>query len=98
MEVCFSGPSLALLGSIWLVIQGTIVTLFWLYVRSKAEQLADQKEQTTKAEAREAEWRRLALRGADEIIPPLASVARVRVQEQMRELRELREPRESRES
>lgn len=85
MEACFSGPSLALLGSIWLVIQGTVVTLFWLYVRSQAAQIA-------KAEARESEWKRLALRGVNDIIPPLASAARVQIAEQLRELRELQEP------
>lgn len=83
--VCFSPGALALLASIWVVIQGTIVTLFWLLIRAKDAQIV-------KAEAREGEWRRVAVRGADEIIPPLASVARVRVQEQIKELREPLEP------
>lgn len=83
--VCFSPGALVLLAACWAVIQATIVTLFWLYVRSE-------KAQTAKAEAREGEWKRLALRGANEIIPPLASVARVQVAEQLRELRGLLEP------
>lgn len=81
MEACFTGPSIALLGVVATAIQGTIVTLFWLLMRSKDSQIA-------KAEAREAEWRRLAIRGADEIIPPLVMDARERVREQLRELRE----------
>jgi hypothetical protein len=83
--ICFSPAALVLLGSIWVVIQGAFVTIFWLYVRS-------QQAQITKAEAREAEWKRLAVRGANEIIPSLASELRGTVREQMRELRELREP------
>lgn len=79
--ICFSPGAIALLASIWVVIQGTIVTLFWLLIRSKDTQIA-------KAEARESEWRRLAIRGADEIIPPLVLDARERVRDQLRELRE----------
>lgn len=62
-------------------VQGTIVTVFWLFVRSQTAQIAD-------AKAREAEWKRLALRGAEEIIPPLVSVARARVRDQIHELGE----------
>jgi Flp pilus assembly protein protease CpaA len=83
VEACVSGPTIALLGVVATAVQGTIVTLFWLLVRAKDAQVA-------KAELREAEWRRLAIRGADEIIPPLVSDARERVREQLRELREPR--------
>jgi hypothetical protein len=81
MEACFSGPSIALLGVIATAVQSTVVTLFWLLYRV-------QQAQTAKAEAREAEWRRLAIRGVDEIIPPLVSDARLHVREQLRELRD----------
>lgn len=79
--ICFSPSAIALLGAIWVVIQGAFVTIFWLYVRS-------QQAQISKAEAREAEWKRLAVRGANEIIPSLATELRVQVREQIRELRE----------
>lgn len=78
--VCFSPGAVALLGACWVVIQGAIVTLFWLLIRSKNEQVA-------KAEAREAEWARLAKRGADEIIPSLAYEVREHAQERLRGLR-----------
>jgi hypothetical protein len=83
--ICFSPGALALLAAVGAVLQGAIVTLFWMYVRSE-------KAQTTKAEAREAEWKRLALRGADEIIPSLATEVRPQVRDLIRELRELQEP------
>lgn len=85
-SICFSPGAIALLGAIWLVIQGAFVTIFWLYVRSERAQIAD-------AKARELEWKRLALRGVNEIIPPLVSVARAHVQDQLQELREPLEPR-----
>lgn len=85
MEACFSGPSLALLAAIGGVLQATIGTLFWLYVRSKDAQVVD-------AKARESEWRRVALRGAEEIIPDLAREVRVRVRERYPELREPEAP------
>lgn len=81
MEACLSGPSIALLGVVATAVQGTIVTLFWLLIRAKDAQIL-------KAEAREAEWRRLAIRGAEEIIPPLVLDTRERVRDQLRELRE----------
>lgn len=81
MEACFSGPSIAVLGILATAIQAAIVTVFWLYVRSQTRQIVT-------AEAREAEWKRLAIRGADEIIPSLAMEVRGR----LREVRELREP------
>jgi hypothetical protein len=56
--VCFSPAALALLASIWIVIQGTIVTLFWLLLRTKDGQLADSK-------ASEEAWKRVALRGTE---------------------------------
>jgi hypothetical protein len=80
MEACFSGPALSLLAAIGAVLQGAIVTLFWLYVRSKDAQIVD-------AKAREAEWRRVALRGAEEIIPDLAREVRTRVRDRYPELR-----------
>lgn len=83
--VCFSPGALALLAACWAVIQGTIVTLFWLLIRSYQAQIVNER-------AEKLEWRRVAVRGADEIIPPLASVARTRVQEHIRELREPLEP------
>ena len=79
--ICFSPGAIALLASIWVVIQGTIVTLFWLLIRAKDAQVV-------KAEAREAEWKRVAVRGANEIIPSLATELRLRVRDQLRELQE----------
>ena len=82
--VCFSPAALALLAAIGAVLQGAIVTLFWLYVRAQNAQITDGK-------AREAEWRRMALRGANEIIPSLATEVRPQVRELIRELQELQE-------
>lgn len=62
MEACFSGPSIALLGVLATAIQSTIVTLFWLLWRA-------QQARAARAEAKEDEWRRVALRGVDEIVP-----------------------------
>ena len=42
--VCFSPASLALLGSIWLLLQGVIVTLFWLAIRAKEDSIKDARE------------------------------------------------------
>lgn len=70
---------------VWLLLTGRIVTRGHLN-----DVVAGKNAEIAKAEAREAEWRRLAVRGADEIIPPLATVVRDRVQEQIRELREPR--------
>lgn len=60
-----------LLVLIWLLMEGRLVTRAHLndVVTSERAQVAD-------AKAREAEWKRLATRGADEIIPPLASAVR----------------------
>lgn len=83
--ICFSPGALALLAAIGAGLQGAIVTLFWLLIRSKDAQATD-------AKGREAEWKRLALRGVNDIIPPLASAARAQIAEQIRELRGLQEP------
>lgn len=79
MEACFSGPSIALLTIIGGVLATVVGTLFWQLRGSTNAQIAD-------AKAREAEWRRLAVRGADEIIPSLASEVRVQARETLREL------------
>lgn len=50
--------------------------------------MASKDAQIAKAEARESEWRRLAVRGATEVIPPLATEVRVQAQETLRALRE----------
>lgn len=81
MEACFSGPSIALLTAIGGVVVTMVTTIFWLLMKSQAAQ-------TAKAEAREAEWKRLALRGANEIIPSLALEVRGQVRDQFRELGE----------
>lgn len=83
MEACFSGPSIALLTVVGGVLATTITALFWQLRASTNAQIA-------KAEAREGEWRRLAVRGADEIIPSLASEIRGQARETLRELREPR--------
>lgn len=83
MEACFSGPSVALLVAVGGVVQATIIALFIALMKSKDAQVA-------KAEAREGEWRRLAVRGADEIIPSLATEVRVQARETLRELRDPR--------
>jgi len=82
--VCFSPGALALLAAIGGVVQATIIALFVALMRSKDAQVV-------KAEAREAEWRRMALRGANEIIPSLATEVRPQVRELIRELQELQE-------
>lgn len=43
-EACFSPPSLALLGGIWLVIQAAIVALFWIGIRAKDDSIKDARE------------------------------------------------------
>lgn len=83
IEACFSGPSIALLGIVAGAVQATIIALFVALMKSKDAQIA-------KAEVRESEWRRLAVRGADEIIPSLASEVRGQAQDLLRELREPR--------
>lgn len=60
-----------LLVLIWLLLDGRLVTRGHLN-----DVVASERTQAAKAEAREAEWKRLATRGADEIIPPLASAVR----------------------
>jgi hypothetical protein len=60
-------------------------TLFWQLRASTNAQIA-------KAEAREAEWKRLAIRGADEIIPELATEVRAQARDVLRELRGPRVP------
>lgn len=71
----------------WLLLTSRIVTRGHLN-----DVVAGKNAEIAKAEAREAEWRRLAVRGADEILPPLVAVARMRVREQLRELHEAQEP------
>jgi hypothetical protein len=71
----------------WLLLTSRIVTRGHL-----DDVVAGKNAEIAKAEAREAEWRRLAVRGADEILPPLVTVARTRVREQLRELHEAQEP------
>jgi hypothetical protein len=68
---------------VWLLLTSRIVTRGHLN-----DVVAGKNAEIAKAEAREAEWRRLAVRGADEIIPPLVRDARGQVGERMRELRE----------
>lgn len=80
--VCFSPGALALLAALGGVLQAAIVTLFWLLIRAKDAQVAD-------AKAQEAEWRRVAVRGSNDIIPSLAGEVRPQVQEIIRELRGL---------
>lgn len=72
---------------VWLLLTGRVVTRGHLndVVAGKNAEIED-------AKAREAEWKQQAKRLADEIVPPLATVARARVQEQIRELRELQGP------
>jgi hypothetical protein len=59
---------------VWLLLDGRLVTRGHLNDVVAAERAA-----TADAKAREAEWRRLATRGADEIIPPLVLAARDRL-------------------
>lgn len=79
--VCFSPGALALLAAIGTVLQGAIVCLFWLLIRAKDTQIDD-------ARAERNEWRRVAVRGADEIIPPLVQETRARHRARLRELQE----------
>lgn len=69
----------------WLVLDGRLVTRKHME-EVVAAVVAARDIQTAEAKAREEEWKRLAIRGQD-IIEPLASVARDRVREQVRELR-----------
>ena len=71
----------------WLLLTSRIVTRGHLN-----DVVAGKNAEIAKAEAREAEWRRLAVRGADEIIQPLAQGARAHVTEQLRVLRGPSEP------
>ncbi len=68
---------------VWLLLTSRIVTRGHLN-----DVVAGKNAEITKAEAREAEWRRLAVRGADEIIPPLVRDARAQIGERLRDLRE----------
>lgn len=43
-DACFSPSSLALLAAIGGVLQGVIVTLFWLVIRSKDDSIKDARE------------------------------------------------------
>lgn len=71
-----------LLVLIWLLLEGRLVTRGHLN-----DVVAGKNAEIAKAEAREAEWARLAKRGADEIISPLATDVRTALQKQIRELR-----------
>lgn len=81
--VCFSPGAIALLTAIGGVLAAVVTTLFWQLRASTNAQISD-------AKSREDEWRRLAVRGADEIIPSLVSEVRVQARETLRELREPR--------
>ena len=83
-DVCFSQPALSLLGTVWIVIQAALLGLFWLLIRAKDARAA-------RAEAKEDEWRRVALRGVDEIVP-LAREVRGQVRDRWPELREPETP------
>lgn len=64
--------ALGILGmGFWLVLDGRLVTRGHLN-----DVVAAERASTAKAEAREAEWHRLAVRGADDIIPPLVTATR----------------------
>jgi hypothetical protein len=39
--VCFSGPALLLLGSIWAVLQGAFVALFWKLLQAKDDSIRE---------------------------------------------------------
>lgn len=80
MEACVSEAGVTLSWQVLTALTAPIVTLFWLLIKAKDLQIA-------KAEAREAEWRRVAVRGSDEIIPSLALEVRESAREQLRELR-----------
>lgn len=83
--ICFSPGALALLGTIGAVLQGAIVTLFIALMKAKDAQIA-------KAEAREAEWKRVAVRGANDIIPSLATELRGRIRAEIIDLQGASEP------
>ena len=68
---------------VWLLLTSRIVTRGHFN-----DVVAGKNAEILKAEAREAEWRRLAVRGADEIIPPLVRDVRGQIGERLRELRE----------
>lgn len=59
-------------------IQSTIVTLFWLLYRS-------QQARTVRAEAKEDEWRRVAMRSTEELVP-VARQMRGEIRDRYREL------------
>lgn len=63
---------------IWLLLTGRVVTRGHLndVVTSERQRTADAHAGQAAAEVREAEWRRLAMRGTDEIAAPLATVVR----------------------
>lgn len=72
----------------WLLLDGRLVTRAHLNDVVQAE-----REKTAIEAGEKAEWKRLATRGTDEIIVPLASAVRVQVRDHIRELRgEAREP------
>jgi hypothetical protein len=68
---------------VWLLLTGRVVTRGHLI-----DVVAGKNAEIAKAEAREAEWARLAKRGVDDIIPPLVVEAREHARERLRELRE----------
>lgn len=77
-----------LLVLIWLILDGRLVTRGHLN-----DVLTAERANTADAKAERDEWKRLARRGADDIIPPLVTDVRAQVREHIRELRELQEPR-----
>lgn len=58
---------MALLGAIWLVLQGVIVTLFWLAVRSKDDSIKDARELRDRAIELNETAIRTAERQADQV-------------------------------
>jgi hypothetical protein len=84
-DACFSGPAVSVLTAVGGALATVVATLFWQLRSSTNAQIAD-------AKAREAEWRRVALRGAEEIIPELAREVRVRARDRYQELREPEAP------
>lgn len=73
-DACFSPASLALLGAIWVVLQGVIVTLFWLAVRSKDDSIKDARDLRDKA----LELNEAALRTAERQADQVGAVLRPR--------------------
>lgn len=65
---------MALLGAIWLVLQGVIVTLFWLAVRSKDDSIKDARELRDRA----IELNETAIRTAERQVDQVGAALRPR--------------------